>query len=34
VHAVGVPQGTFTADFLQPAEQRKAVFDAILKVED
>lgn len=31
---VGVPQGTFTADFLQPAEQRKAVFDAILKVED
>ncbi len=31
---VGVPQGTFTADFLQPAEQRKTVFDAILKVED
>lgn len=31
---VGVPQGTFTADFLQPTEQRKAVFDAILKVED
>ena len=31
---VGVPQGTFTADFLQSAEQRKAVFDAILKVED
>ncbi len=31
---VGVPQGTFTADFLQPAEQRKAVFDAVLKVED
>ncbi|MFQ4135917.1 AAA family ATPase [Nodosilinea sp. PGN35] len=31
---LGVPQGTFTADFLQPAEQRKAVFDAILKVED
>jgi exonuclease SbcC len=31
---VGVPQGTFTADFLQTAEQRKAVFDAILKVED
>jgi exonuclease SbcC len=31
---VGVPQGTFTADFLQPAEQRKAVFDAILKVEE
>lgn len=31
---VGVPQGTFTADFLQPTESRKAVFDAILKVED
>jgi exonuclease SbcC len=31
---VGVPQGTFTADFLQSAEQRKTVFDAILKVED
>jgi DNA repair protein SbcC/Rad50 len=31
---VGVPQGTFTADFLQPTEHRKAVFDAILKVED
>jgi exonuclease SbcC len=31
---VGVPQGTFTADFLQPAEQRKTVFDTILKVED
>ncbi|MFM7471500.1 MAG: AAA family ATPase, partial [Nodosilinea sp.] len=31
---VGVPQGTLTADFLQPAEQRKAVFDAVLKVED
>ena len=31
---VGVPQGTFTADFLQSAEQRKAVFDAILKVDD
>ncbi|MGF1566802.1 MAG: AAA family ATPase [Nodosilinea sp.] len=31
---LGVPQGTFTADFLQPAEHRKSVFDAILKVED
>jgi exonuclease SbcC len=31
---IGVPQGTFTADFLQPAEHRKSVFDAILKVED
>jgi len=31
---LGVPQGTFTADFLQTAERRKAVFDAVLKVED
>ncbi|HIK46270.1 MAG TPA: SMC family ATPase, partial [Leptolyngbyaceae cyanobacterium M65_K2018_010] len=31
---IGVPQGTFTADFLQPAEHRKTVFDAILKVAD
>ncbi|TVQ07507.1 MAG: SMC family ATPase [Leptolyngbya sp. DLM2.Bin27] len=31
---LGVPQGTFTADFLQPTEQRKTVFDAMLKVED
>ncbi|MBD0335934.1 MAG: SMC family ATPase, partial [Cyanobacteria bacterium Co-bin13] len=31
---IGVPQGTFTADFLQTAENRKAVFDAILKVEE
>lgn len=30
---VGVPQGTFTADFLQTVENRKTVFDAILKVE-
>ena len=31
---VGVPQGTFTADFLQTAENRKAVFDKVLKVEE
>ncbi|MBD0266810.1 MAG: SMC family ATPase [Cyanobacteria bacterium Co-bin8] len=31
---IGVPQGTFTADFLQTAENRKTVFDAILKVEE
>ncbi|MGD1860408.1 MAG: SMC family ATPase [Leptolyngbyaceae cyanobacterium] len=31
---VGVPQGTFTADFLQSAENRKAVFDKVLKVEE
>ncbi|WP_008318345.1 AAA family ATPase [Leptolyngbya sp. PCC 6406] len=30
---VGVPQGTFTADFLQSPENRKTVFDKILKVE-
>ena len=31
---VGVPQGTFTADFLQTTESRKAVFDSVLKVEE
>ncbi|HEY9887198.1 MAG TPA: SMC family ATPase [Candidatus Obscuribacterales bacterium] len=31
---VGVPQGTFTADFLQSAENRKAVFDKVLRVEE
>ena len=31
---VGVPQGTFTADFLQTTENRKAVFDSVLKVEE
>lgn len=31
---IGVPQGTFTADFLQAAESRKAVFDKVLKVEE
>jgi exonuclease SbcC len=33
-NTIGVPQGTFTADFLQPAERRKQVFDTILKVEE
>lgn len=32
--AVGVPQGTFTSDFLQPAAKRKASFDRLLKVEE
>ncbi|HKS29621.1 MAG TPA: SMC family ATPase [Pyrinomonadaceae bacterium] len=32
--AIGVPQGTFTADFLRPANQRKASFDRLLKVEE
>ena len=31
---VGVPQGTFTADFLQSPALRKKVFDQILKVEE
>ncbi|KAM3115615.1 AAA family ATPase [Phormidesmis sp. 146-33] len=33
-NTIGVPQGTFTADFLQPAEKRKPIFDTILKVEE
>ena len=33
-NTIGVPQGTFTADFLQPATQRKQIFDTILKVEE
>ncbi len=33
-NTIGVPQGTFTADFLQPSEKRKQVFDAVLKVEE
>jgi exonuclease SbcC len=33
VAAVGVPQGTFTADFLKAAGQRKRVFDPLLQVE-
>ena len=31
---IGVPQGTFTADFQLPPEQRKRVFDKVLKVEE
>ncbi|WP_448562638.1 AAA family ATPase [Trichothermofontia sp.] len=34
VNTIGIPQGTFTVDFLKTAEQRKRVFDPILKVED
>ncbi|MCA1626430.1 MAG: SMC family ATPase, partial [Acidobacteria bacterium] len=32
--AIGVPQGTLTADFLKPVSQRKASFDPLLKVEE
>jgi|GEM_PF-5211563 len=32
--AIGVPQGTFTADFLLSASERKSVFDRLLKVEE
>lgn len=32
--AIGVPQGTFTADFLRTATERKASFDRLLKVEE
>lgn len=32
--AVGVPQGTFTAAFLQTPAQRKVVFDPLLQVEE
>jgi exonuclease SbcC len=31
---IGVPQGTFTADFLLTRERRKPIFDKILKVEE
>ncbi len=31
---IGVPQGTFTADFLITREKRKQIFDKILKVEE
>jgi len=31
---IGVPQGTFTADFLLAKEQRKRVFDTILNVDE
>jgi len=33
-NAVGVPQGTYTAPFQQPASARKAVFDPLLQVEE
>ncbi|PSB68240.1 SMC family ATPase, partial [filamentous cyanobacterium CCP1] len=33
-NTIGVPQGTFTADFLQAPEHRKRIFDSILKVEE
>lgn len=33
-NTIGVPQGTFTADFLKTAEDRRRVFDSILKVEE
>jgi len=33
-NTVGVPQGTFTVDFLKPPRERKATFDAMLKVEE
>ncbi len=32
--AIGVPQGTFTADFLRTATERKKSFDKLLKVEE
>lgn len=31
---IGIPQGTFTTDFLRSATDRKKVFDPILKVEE
>lgn len=33
-NTIGVPQGTFTAPFLQAASQRKPIFDTLLQVED
>ena len=33
-HAIGVPQGTFTAIFLATAADRKKTFDSLLKVEE
>lgn len=33
-NTIGIPQGTFTADFLKPGRERKRVFDPILKVEE
>jgi exonuclease SbcC len=34
VSAIGVPQGTFTADFSEQAARRKIGFDRVLRVED
>lgn len=33
-NTIGVPQGTFTAAFLETTENRRKVFDSILKVEE
>ena len=33
-HAIGVPQGTFTAIFLATTAERKRTFDSLLKVEE
>lgn len=33
-NTIGVPQGTFTTDFLLSTEKRKPIFDVILKVEE
>jgi len=33
-NTIGVPQGTFTAPFLQTASARKAIFDPLLQVEE
>ncbi|MGD1951920.1 MAG: AAA family ATPase [Leptolyngbyaceae cyanobacterium] len=33
-NTIGVPQGTFTADFLLSPEKRKPIFDTVLKVEE
>ena len=33
-NTIGVPQGTFTVDFLLTKEKRKPIFDTVLKVEE
>ncbi|MGB3297501.1 MAG: SMC family ATPase [Phormidesmis sp.] len=33
-NTIGVPQGTYTVDFLLPTEKRKPIFDTVLKVEE
>ena len=33
-NTIGVPQGTFTVDFLLTPEKRKPIFDTVLKVEE